>query len=170
MTEHAAVIFVFFFSWICKYILICILISTLFLGGYLFDFLIFFIKLKDFFIYSMDFINSISLFLIEGIPYRFIFENINNYEKLNLINLEEDQNILSYYSIDGLLYSLSLGFKTCLMIFIFIWVRASLPRIRFDKLMSFCWTILLPIIFAFIILIPCFIYSFDILSINIPLF
>jgi NADH-ubiquinone oxidoreductase chain 1 len=36
--------------------------------------------------------------------------------------------------------------------------------------MSFCWTILLPIIFAFIILIPCFIYSFDILSINIPLF
>jgi NADH-ubiquinone oxidoreductase chain 1 len=69
-----------------------------------------------------------------------------------------------------LLYSLSLGFKTCLMIFIFIWVRASLPRIRFDKLMSFCWTILLPIIFAFIILIPCFIYSFDILSINIPLF
>jgi NADH-ubiquinone oxidoreductase chain 1 len=121
MTEHAAVIFVFFFlAEYASIVLICILISTLFLGGYLFDFLIFFIKLKDFFINSMDFINSISLFLIEGIPYRFIFENINNYEKLNLINLEEDQNILSYYSIDGLLYSLSLGFKTCLMIFIFI--------------------------------------------------
>jgi NADH-ubiquinone oxidoreductase chain 1 len=56
------------------------------------------------------------------------------------------------------------------MIFIFIWARASLPRIRFDKLMSFCWTILLPIVFAFIILIPCFVYSLDILPINIPLF
>jgi NADH-ubiquinone oxidoreductase chain 1 len=72
--------------------------------------------------------------------------------------------------LDGIFYSLSLGFKTCLMIFIFIWARASLPRIRFDKLMSFCWTILLPIVFAFILLIPCFVYSLDILPINISLF
>jgi NADH-ubiquinone oxidoreductase chain 1 len=52
------------------------------------------------------------------------------------------------------------------MVFIFIWVRASFPRIRFDQLMSFCWTILLPIVFAFIILIPSLLYSFDIFLIN----
>ena len=69
-------------------------------------------------------------------------------------------NFNSEYTIlVGLVNSLSLGLKTCLMIFIFIWVRASFPRIRFDQLMSFCWTILLPIIIAFIIVIPCLVYS-----------
>jgi NADH-ubiquinone oxidoreductase chain 1 len=55
------------------------------------------------------------------------------------------------------------------MIFIFIWVRASFPRIRFDQLMSFCWTILLPIIIAFIILVPCIQYSFEIIPSNVYL-
>jgi NADH-ubiquinone oxidoreductase chain 1 len=66
-----------------------------------------------------------------------------------------------------MLYGLSLGFKSCIMIFIFIWVRASFPRIRFDQLMSFCWTILLPIVIAFIVLVPCILYSFEILPSNI---
>jgi NADH-ubiquinone oxidoreductase chain 1 len=56
------------------------------------------------------------------------------------------------------------------MVFIFIWVRASFPRIRFDQLMSFCWTVLLPILFAFIILIPSLLYIFGIFFINISLF
>jgi NADH-ubiquinone oxidoreductase chain 1 len=55
------------------------------------------------------------------------------------------------------------------MIFIFIWTRASFPRIRFDQLMSFCWTILLPIIIAFIVLIPCVVTSFEIIPTNISL-
>jgi NADH-ubiquinone oxidoreductase chain 1 len=59
--------------------------------------------------------------------------------------------------------------KSSIMIFIFIWARASFPRIRFDQLMAFCWTILLPIVFAFILLIPCIIYNFNILPINIYL-
>lgn len=59
----------------------------------------------------------------------------------------------------GLIHSLSLGFKTCVFIFVFIWVRASFPRIRFDQLMSFCWTVLLPIIIGLIIIIPCLNYN-----------
>jgi NADH-ubiquinone oxidoreductase chain 1 len=55
------------------------------------------------------------------------------------------------------------------MIFVFIWVRASFPRIRFDQLMLFSWTILLPIVIAFIVLMPCIIYSFDIIPSNISL-
>jgi NADH-ubiquinone oxidoreductase chain 1 len=55
------------------------------------------------------------------------------------------------------------------MVFIFILVRASFPRIRFDQLMSYCWIILLPLVIAFIILIPCITYSFDILPTNIVL-
>jgi len=70
----------------------------------------------------------------------------------------------------GLLYGLSLGIKSSIMIFIFIWARASFPRIRFDQLMAFCWTVLLPILFGFIVLIPCILYSFNIFPININLF
>lgn len=64
------------------------------------------------------------------------------------------------------MHGLNLGIKSCIFIFTFIWIRASFPRIRFDQLMSFCWTVLLPIIFAFIILVPCILYSFDILPAN----
>jgi NADH-ubiquinone oxidoreductase chain 1 len=56
------------------------------------------------------------------------------------------------------------------MIFTFIWARASFPRIRFDQLMSFCWTVLLPVIFALIILVPCILYSYNIFPVSINLF
>jgi NADH-ubiquinone oxidoreductase chain 1 len=59
-----------------------------------------------------------------------------------------------------------LGLKSSFLIFVFIWVRASFPRIRFDQLMSYCWTILLPMIIGFIVLIPCVVYSFSILPTN----
>ena len=141
MTEHAAVIFVFFFlAEYASIVLICILTTILFLGGYLFDYY----NIINF-LYWIDF----GLFIYD---YSF-FDNI----QYNPI-------------LEGLLYSLNLGFKSCIMIFVFIWVRASFPRIRFDQLMSFCWTILLPIVIAFIILIPCIIFSFDIIPCNISLF
>jgi NADH-ubiquinone oxidoreductase chain 1 len=71
--------------------------------------------------------------------------------------------------VDGLIYGLSLGLKSSILIFTFIWVRASFPRIRFDQLMAFCWTILLPILFALIVLIPCILYSYNIFPANIYL-
>ena len=36
-------------------------------------------------------------------------------------------------------------FKMSLFTFLFIWVRATLPRLRYDQLMSFGWKVLLPI-------------------------
>ena len=36
-------------------------------------------------------------------------------------------------------------FKMGLITFLFIWVRATLPRLRYDQLMSFGWKILLPL-------------------------
>ncbi len=35
--------------------------------------------------------------------------------------------------------------KVAVMLFVIIWVRASIPRVRFDKLMRFCWKFLLPL-------------------------
>ena len=139
MTEHSAVIFVFFFlAEYASIVLICTLTSILFLGGYLF--------------------NVIPLiYLLQEIDYTFI-EN------------PESLEFLFSPLVEGLLYGLSLGLKSCFMIFTFIWVRASFPRIRYDQLMTFCWTILLPIVIAFIVLVPCILYSFEIIPSNISLF
>jgi NADH-quinone oxidoreductase subunit H len=41
--------------------------------------------------------------------------------------------------------------KTSAMLLLFMWLRASLPRLRIDQLMSFCWQVLLP--FAFVAII-----------------
>jgi NADH-ubiquinone oxidoreductase chain 1 len=80
------------------------------------------------------------------------------------------EDIMSTPPLEGLIYGFSLGLKSSMMIFTFIWARASFPRIRFDQLMSFCWTVLLPIVFAFIIIVPCILYSFDIFPFNLNLF
>jgi hypothetical protein len=55
------------------------------------------------------------------------------------------------------------------MVFGFVWVRASFPRIRYDQLMQVCWTVLLPLVFAFIFLVLCIIVAFDAAPMNISL-
>ena len=144
MTEHAAVIFVFFFlAEYASIVLICITTSILFIGGYLFNFNL---------MISIDIIKYINFDLWLQLKDNFI------------------SDLLFNSLLENLLYSLSLGFKSSIIIFIFIWARASYPRIRFDQLMSFCWTVLLPVVVAFIIFMPCVSYSFDMIPSNIVLF
>ena len=142
MTEHSAVIFVFFFlAEYASIVLICIFTSILFLGGYL----------K---VFSLD-------FLING----FFFFDIINVDFFKNIYIEANISFINTL-LNGLISSLMLGIKSCLLIFVFIWARASLPRIRFDQLMSYCWTVLLPIVIAFIILVPCVVYSLSLIPTN----
>ena len=158
MTEHAAVVFVFFF--LAEYgsiVLMCILTSILFLGGYLL-------------INNLEIFNILSDYIHIMISYNMIFED--GYFYWNLY-----WKCYSFYTeyffnnsiVNGLIYGLSLGLKSSILIFTFIWVRASFPRIRFDQLMAFCWTVLLPILFALIVLIPCLLYSYNIFPANIYL-
>ena len=35
--------------------------------------------------------------------------------------------------------------KVLIVIFIFIWIRTTLPRLRYDQLMAFGWKVLLPV-------------------------
>jgi len=56
-------------------------------------------------------------------------------------------------SIFFVVYPFILGFKTCFILFFFIWVRASFPRYRIDQLMRLCWKFFLPLSFAFVLLI-----------------
>jgi NADH-ubiquinone oxidoreductase chain 1 len=179
MTEHSAVIFVFFFlAEYASIVFICILISILFLGGYIINIMpiIYILYLID--IISILMFNTIYyiLTLVLQNPSSFIdiddtYFNINNlnidmfieYTFANWEYTYEHSILLS------LLPGIILAIKSCIMVFIFIWARASFPRIRFDQLMSFCWTVLLPLVVAFIILIPCILYSFEIIPNNILL-
>lgn len=168
MTEHSAVIFVFFFlAEYASIVLICILSSILFLGGYLYDYLPFVGILQQVQLLVYDIYNIIMSTL------SFSTSHSNNLT-YNSTGSDQDyyaglSTLLENPIIEGLFYGLSIGLKTCIMIFVFIWARASFPRIRFDQLMSFCWTVLLPIVIAFIVLVPCILYSFDIISTNIYL-
>jgi len=173
MTEHAAVIFVFFFlAEYASIVLICILTSILFLGGYLINI----VPL----LYILYFLDILTIIIVNILDYFFsiIFRSgsDNFIDYLNYFSNEQfkyfiyslnDNKIVNNPLVEGIVCGIILGIKSSIMIFVFIWVRASFPRIRFDQLMSFCWTVLLPLVFAFIVLVPCVLYSFGILPDNI---
>lgn len=134
MTEHSASIFVFFFlAEYASIVLICILNSVLFLGGYLF-------------ILPLDLI-------IDTLN---IFFDVKNSVVLS---------ILLYLTASPI----NLAVKAAALVFVFIWVRASFPRIRFDQLMSVCWIVLLPLVIAYVIVTPCIVFGLNILPVNISL-
>ena len=45
------------------------------------------------------------------------------------------------------------GMKVAILIFLFIWIRASYPRIRYDQLMALLWKSYLPLSLAFVVLV-----------------
>jgi len=143
MTEHAAGIFVFFFlAEYASIILICILISIVFLGGY---------EILGLFDMAIEFLLPIYVFvttLLDSVAYIFNELNLNVFDVYtndvaynnanHLYNVNYISEILSNNNILSILYPLNLGTKSFTLVFLFILIRASYPRLRFDKLMSCC--------------------------------
>jgi len=51
--------------------------------------------------------------------------------------------------------SFALGIKSALILAAFIWLRASLPRVRYDQLIKLCWSSILPLVFSLFVLVCC---------------
>jgi NADH-ubiquinone oxidoreductase chain 1 len=126
MTEHAAVIFVFFFlAEYASIVLICILTSILFLGGYLLN-----IVPMLYILYLMD---IITIIIVNIIDYLFstmfgsILSNPSSY--LDYFSNEQfkyfiyslnDNNIIKNPLLEGIICGIILGIKSSIMVFVFI--------------------------------------------------
>ena len=55
--------------------------------------------------------------------------------------------------------SILYGIKISVILYVFVWVRATYPRYRYDQLMSIAWKSQLPISIGIIILIPSLIVA-----------
>ncbi len=64
-------------------------------------------------------------------------------------------------SLEGATYGISLSIKTIILMFTFIWVRSSFPRLRYDLLINFCWLVILPLVFSLVIIIPSVLFFFN---------
>ena len=56
--------------------------------------------------------------------------------------------------------------KICALLFVFLWVRATFPRYRYDQLMRLGWKVFLPISLAAVILVAGVMLVFDITPLN----
>ena len=51
--------------------------------------------------------------------------------------------------------------KVCALLFLFLWVRATFPRYRYDQLMRLGWKIFLPLTLLWVALVSSVVYFFD---------
>ena len=52
-------------------------------------------------------------------------------------------------------------FKVCILLFLFLWIRATLPRYRYDQLMRLGWKVFLPISLLWIIVTSSYLFFFE---------
>ena len=53
--------------------------------------------------------------------------------------------------------------KTAFLLFVFLWVRATLPRYRYDQLMRIGWKVFLPLTLAWVVVTSAVLVAFDLL-------
>jgi len=91
-----------------------------------------------------------------------------------LFSLGEYANMLMMSSINVILFfggwssplhifagSFVFGLKICFFVILFVWIRAALPRYRYDQLMCLGWKVFLPISLIYLMLTFCILISFN---------
>jgi NADH-quinone oxidoreductase subunit H len=56
-----------------------------------------------------------------------------------------------------------LAIKICFCLFIFLWVRATFPRYRYDQLMRLGWKVFLPLSLAGVVIVAGVLVGFNML-------
>ena len=177
MTEHSAGVFVFFFlGEYSSLILMSAFMAVFFLGGHhcpdihkliLEPFLLFYNSY-----WQTDIIYNFRAFsdIYNSSGYSTLSENNEiistqywhvNSDSMTIFSSKDTVFNSISILIDKIYGSYVLGFKIIIVVFFYIWVRASFPRLRYDQLMSLCWKELLPLVFAYIIFTICLFYTFD---------
>ena len=120
-------------------------------------------KINDGIVYVINLIRNNSHSINENLL------NINDINQEYITQFSDKDTILNTLSllIDKIQGSYVLGFKIIIVVFFYIWIRASFPRLRYDQLMSLCWKELLPLVFAYIIFTLCLFYTFDMIPFGI---
>nr|YP_009545867.1 NADH dehydrogenase subunit 1 [Ophioplinthus brevirima]AYO99659.1 NADH dehydrogenase subunit 1 [Ophioplinthus brevirima] len=88
-----------------------------------------------------------------GAPFALFF--IGEYANIIFINLISVILFLGSYNSLNLISHINILIiitKTLILIFSFLWIRASFPRIRYDQLMNLMWKNFLPLTIAFLVL------------------
>lgn len=101
----------------------------------------------------------VSGFFTEHSAFPFAFFFLGEYGNMILISALGSflflGGYLSYINIFDLeLPGLALGLKVTILLFGFVWVRATFPRFRYDQLMSVMWKSFLPLGIGFVLLVP----------------
>jgi NADH-quinone oxidoreductase subunit H len=55
------------------------------------------------------------------------------------------------------------GLKICFFVILFVWMRAALPRYRYDQLMNLGWKVFLPVSLTYLVMTFCVLISFNML-------
>nr|YP_008475228.1 NADH dehydrogenase subunit 1 [Candida corydali]AGS44536.1 NADH dehydrogenase subunit 1 [Candida corydali] len=83
-----------------------------------------------------------------------------------LFFLAEYSSILFLSTLTAILFvgggtGIFLALKANFFAFSYVWVRATLPRVRYDRLIHLCWLVFLPLLFGIAIFIPTLLIGFD---------
>jgi NADH-ubiquinone oxidoreductase chain 1 len=190
MTEHSASIFVFFFlGEYSSLIIMSAFMAIFFLGGYhcpnihslvlnpIEDIYYIFHDLLAGGNYPENIVNNAEYNINNDVMWSFLnndiycnanlmtdsylLDNLNIKSKMDSLTVDtrfyQSMSIL----IDRIYGSYIFGIKIVTVVFFFIWVRASFPRLRYDQLMSLCWKELLPLVFGYIIFSISIFSTFD---------
>jgi len=114
------------------------------------------------FTFAAFFLGEYSNILIMSTLYVLFFLGGGDYT--NFLFLKTSYNCDSFFF--SMLYDFVLGLKIVFIAFIFVFIRANLPRFRFDQLMFIGWKIFLPVALGAVFFYPCFLLVFGGLDIT----